>query len=39
MTPTDIDLLTEKCARILGYAVDMALHGDLTPAQLDAFLC
>ena len=39
MTPPDIDLLTEKCARILGYAVDMALHGDLTPAQLDAFLC
>lgn len=39
MTPTDIDFLIEKSARILGYAVDMALHGPLSPAELDAFLC
>ena len=39
MTPTDIDLVIEKCARILGYAADMALHGNLSAEELDAFLC
>lgn len=39
MTPTDIDLVIGKCARILGYAADMALHGDLCAEELDAFLC
>lgn len=39
MTPTDIDLVIGKCARILGYAADMALHGEMSPAELDAFLC
>lgn len=39
MTPTDIDLVIGKCARILGYAADMALLGDLSPEELDAFLC
>ncbi len=39
MTPTDIDLLLGKCARILGYAADFALLGDLSPQELDAFLC
>ncbi len=39
MTPTDIDLVIGKCARILGYAADMALHGELSPETLDSFLC
>ena len=39
MTPTDIDLLLGKCARILGYAADFALLGDLSAEDLDAFLC
>lgn len=39
MTPTDIDLVIGKCARILGYAIDMALHGDMNAEELDAFLC
>ncbi len=39
MTPTDIDLLLGKCARILGYAADFALLGDLSAEELDAFLC
>lgn len=39
MTPTDIDLVIGKCARILGYATDMALHGDLCAEELDSFLC
>lgn len=39
MTPKDIDLVIEKCARILGYAVDLALQGDMTAAQLESYLC
>lgn len=39
MTPTDIDLVIGKCARILGYAADLALQGDLSAQELDAFLC
>lgn len=39
MTPTDIDLCLGKCARILGYAADLALQGDMSPEDLDAFLC
>lgn len=39
MTPTDIDLLLGKCARILAYAADFALLGDLSAEELDAFLC
>lgn len=39
MTPTDIDLIIGKCARVLGYAADMALQGELTPEELDSFLC
>lgn len=39
MTPTDIDLVIGKCARILGYAANMALQGDMSAEELDAFLC
>lgn len=39
MTPKDIDLIVDKCARILGYAVDLALQGEMTPAELESYLC
>ena len=39
VTPNDIDLIAEKSAKILSYAINMALHGEMTAAEIEQFLC
>lgn len=38
VTPKDIDLQVRKCAKALGYALDLALHGDMTAQEIEQFL-
>lgn len=38
VTPKDIDLLMHKSAKIVGYAIDIALHGHLTVAEIEELL-
>lgn len=38
VTPKDIDMLMHKCAKIIGYAIDMALHGGLPVSEIEALL-
>ena len=39
VSPRDIDLQVAKCARVLGYAVNLALQGDLDAVEMEQFLC
>lgn len=39
VTPKDIDALIEKSAKVLGYAVNIALQGDMSVADMEQFLC
>lgn len=39
VSPKDIDLQAARCARVLGHAINLALHGDLTAAEMEQFLC
>ena len=39
VTPNDIDLIAEKSAKILSHAINMALHGEMTAAEIEQFLC
>lgn len=39
VSPKDIDLQVAKCARVLGYAVNLALQGDLDAVEMEQFLC
>lgn len=38
VTPKDIDQLMHKSAKIVGYAIDIALHGHLTVAEIEELL-
>lgn len=39
VSPKDIDLQVAKCARVLGYAVNLALQGDMDAVEMEQFLC
>ena len=39
VSPRDIDLQVAKCARVLGYSVNLALQGDLDAVEMEQFLC
>ncbi|MBR5903568.1 MAG: GPR endopeptidase, partial [Clostridia bacterium] len=39
VTPKDIDALAEKSAKVLGYAINLALQGDMSVADMEQFLC
>ena len=39
VTPKDIDALVEKGAKVLGYAINLALQGDMSVADMEQFLC
>ena len=39
VSPKDIDLQVAKCARVLGYAVNLALQGDMDVVEMEQFLC
>jgi spore protease len=39
VTPKDIDALIEKCAKVLGYGINIALQGDMSVADMEQFLC
>lgn len=39
VSPKDIDLQVAKCARVLGYAVNLALQGDMEAVEMEQFLC
>lgn len=38
VTPTDIDLLVQKTAKVIGYGINLALHGDLPISDMEAML-
>ena len=38
VTPRDVDSRVRTAARLVGYAVNMALHDGLTPEDIDMFL-
>ena len=38
VTPKDIDALTRKSAKLIGYAVNMALHGGLSVSEIEELL-
>ncbi len=38
VTPGDIDLLVQKAASVVGYGVDMALHGNWSISEIEAML-
>ena len=38
VTPKDIDALVHKSAKVIGYAINLALQGDLTAAEMEQFL-
>ena len=38
VTPKDIDALVHKSAKVIGYAINLALQGDLTTAEMEQFL-
>ena len=39
VTPKDIDALVEKSAKVIGYAINLALQGDMSVADMEQFLC
>lgn len=39
VSPKDIDLQVAKCAKVLGYAVNLALQGDVDMTEMEQFLC
>ena len=39
VAPKDIDLQVAKCAKVLGYALNLALQGHMTPAEMEQYLC
>lgn len=39
VSPNDIDLQVSRCARLLGWAVNLALHGHLKVEEMEQFLC
>jgi len=39
VTPTDIDALVEKSAKVLAYAINIALQGDMSVSDMEQFLC
>ena len=39
VSPKDIDLQVAKCAKVLGYAVNLALQGDVDMSEMEQFLC
>ena len=38
VTPKDIDALVRKSAKVIGYAINLALQGDMTSAEMEQFL-
>lgn len=38
VSPKDIDLQVEKCAKVLGYALNLALQGQMTAAEMEQYL-
>ncbi len=38
VTPKDIDALVHKSAKVIGYAVNLALQGDMSAAEIEQFL-
>jgi spore protease len=38
VTPKDIDALISKSARTIGFAVNLALHGDMSLSEMEQFL-
>ena len=39
VSPKDIDLQVDKCAKTLGYALNLALQGQMTAAEIEQDLC
>ncbi len=39
VAPKDIDLQLAKCAKALGYALNLALQGHMTAAEMEQYLC
>lgn len=39
VAPQDIDLQMAKCAKTLGYALNLALQGHMTAAEMEQYLC
>lgn len=39
VSPKDIDLQVGKCAKVLGYALNLALQGQMTAAEMEQYLC
>lgn len=38
VTPRDIDVLVRKASRLLAFSLNMALHGDLTPEEIQSLI-
>ena len=38
VSPKDIDLQVAKCAKVLGYALNLALQGQMTAAEMEQYL-
>ena len=38
VTPRDIDVLVRKASRLLSFSLNMALHGDLTPEEIQSLI-
>lgn len=38
VTPKDVDIRVRKCAKALGYAINLALQGDMSPSEMEQFL-
>lgn len=39
VSPKDIDLQVAKCAKVLGYALNLALQGHMSAAEMEQYLC
>ncbi len=39
VSPKDIDLQVAKCAKVLGYALNLALQGHMAAAEMEQYLC
>lgn len=38
VAPKDVDIRVRKCAKALGYAINLALQGEMTAAEIEQFL-
>lgn len=38
VSPKDVDIRIRKCAKALGYAINLALQGDMSAAEIEQFL-